>query len=258
MALPRGLLREQRQRLIVDRIRARGAVKVSELSRFFQTSDMTIRRDLSALEAARLVRCVHGGAMDWEKRPTFNDRAVTLSGAKAAIARRAAELIEPGESVFVDMGSTAFAVAQELAQREGLSAFTSSIRAARELARTGKNQVVIFGGTVHGDFEESTVVGEFACQMAQRLRVDKAIFGVGGITVEHGMSYFDLEEVQVRAAVLASARIVIVVADHSKFRRDDMVTLAPLERIDVIVTDAPPPKPFAEHASRHNVGILVA
>ena len=256
--MPRALLREHRQRLIVDQIRSSGAADVTSLSRKFAASDMTIRRDLAELEADGLVRRVHGGAVTRDARVPFRQRVVTLGAEKAAIARRAAALVEDGDSVFVDMGTTAFAVAQELAERKGLFAVTYSISAARELGRTGENTVVLAGGIVHGDFEESTVVGEVACETIRRFKVDKAIFGAGGITPQRGISFFDMAEVQVRTAVLAAAGTAIVVADHTKFGRDDRVTFVPLERIDVIVTDAAPPKPFAAQARRHGVRMVVA
>ncbi|MBV8749956.1 MAG: DeoR/GlpR transcriptional regulator [Candidatus Eremiobacteraeota bacterium] len=255
--MPREWLRQERQQRIAEQLRVNGSLRVKDLAARFGASDMTIRRDLADLEAAGVVKRVHGGAIAWKTRTPFGERSAISGAAKTTIARAVAALIEPGECVMFDMGTTSYAVACELADRTGLFLITNAVNTARELTR-GRNRVLLVGGFVHGHAPELNIVGEIACETIRRFRADKLILGAGGITLEHGLMYFDVEEVDVRTAMLESARTVIVASDHTKFGREDLVPLTPLSRADVVVTDAPPPDAFRTYFAEHDVRVIVA
>lgn len=251
------MLPDERRRHICDLLASGQVVRVSELSERLSVSEMTVRRDLKELAASGVVKRIPGGAIARLARAPFEQRTVERRIPKKAIAHAVAQLIQPGEAVGLDTGTTTFFVAQELAQRRDLSVITNSINAAIELSAAPGLSVLLIGGFVRGRAELS-LVGPVALDTIRRFRVDTLVLGVGGIDPERGLVYFDLEEVDVRRAMLDSARRVIVAADHTKFGVQQMATLGPLDQIDIVVTDKAPTGPTAAALAAADVEVIVA
>jgi DeoR family transcriptional regulator of aga operon len=239
-----------------DRIRAvieeRAFASVAELSGEFGVSAVTVRHDLDALEAEGGVRRIRGGAMPFDpvlgdagrlqERP-FEEAAVEAAGAKARIAAAAADLLEPGMSVFLDVGTTAAAVARELLRRDGLrelTVITSGLSIALLLeAAVPRLQVVVTGGTLRP--LQHSLVAPLADLVLGRVHADLALIGCNGVDAEAGVTNINLPEAEVKAAMIAAAARTVVIADGSKIGRVQLGYVADASAVDVLITDQSAP-----------------
>ncbi|MYX55462.1 DeoR family transcriptional regulator, partial [Streptomyces sp. SID8382] len=202
------LLAEQRRALILDEVRRRGGVRVNELTRKLNVSDMTVRRDLDALARLGVVEKVHGGAVPIAEASTYEPGFEAKSGlelsAKEDIAKAAAAMVTPGTAIALAGGTTAFALAQQLLEVPDLTVVTNSVRVAdvfynaqRSAAlggvgpRPGAATVVLTGGV---RTPSDTLVGPVADAAVRSLHFDVLFLGVHGISVEAGLSTPNLAE----------------------------------------------------------------
>jgi DeoR/GlpR family transcriptional regulator of sugar metabolism len=210
---------------------------VEQLSAEFATSRETIRRDLAELDRKGLLRRVHGGATQSlrsvEEGP-FHDRMRQQVGAKRAIARYVAETLLPGDSLFIDTGSTTLFLAEELALRNGLIIITNSADIATLCQKGAGNRVVLIGGEFRGPGREA--VGPMAVAQISQLRAARAVLTVASVT-ERGIFDIDPQEAEVARAMIAQADEVVVLADHSKMGRAGVFEVCPMARVGRIVTD---------------------
>lgn len=253
------LLRSERLERITRMLNSGQGVSVAALGAHFGVSEMTVRRDLKQLDALGYARRVHGGAVATTDlvRTQFQIRTAEHAAEKARIGRAVAELIPEGSSVILDIGTTVFYVARELRQRSGLFLATNSLAAAYELVGSA-NRVLVLGGMIYGGEQEPSLVGQPTIELIRRLRVDTLVLGAGGVSLNRELLYFSFEEVEVRRAMLEVAKTVVLVVDRSKFDHNDLpVALPMLSRVDVVVTDAPPPAPFERHLQKLGVKVLV-
>ena len=234
-----------------DRVRAlieeRAFASVAELSAEFGVSAVTVRNDLDALEAEGGVRRIRGGAMPFDaarlrERP-FEEAAVEAASAKARIAAAAADLLEPGMSVFLDVGTTAAAVARELLRRDGLrelTVITSGLSIALLLeAAVPRLQVVVTGGTLRP--LQHSLVAPLADQVLRLLHADLALIGCNGVDAVAGVTNINLPEAEVKAAMIAAAARAVVIADGSKIGRVQLGHVADATAVDVLITDQSAP-----------------
>ena len=234
------MLAAQRHKLIVEEIRRQGAVRVSELTELLAVSEMTIRRDLDALAAAGLLEKVHGGATIRgglsADEPGFEAKSHRQLKEKEAIARAAAQLVEPGQSIGLTAGTTTWRLAHHLAHVPDLTVVTNSIQVANVLHREPRPDltVVLTGGV---RTPSDALVGPIALTAIRSLHLDVLIMGVHGVTADVGLTTPNLLEAETdRALVAASARLVVV-ADHTKWGVRGLSRIAGLEDIDVFVSD---------------------
>lgn len=234
----------QRRVLILEQIRARGGVRVTELVRDLGVSDMTVRRDLDALARRGLVHKVHGGAVRVEApatgEPGFETKAGWELPAKDAIARAAAALVPPGSAVGLAGGTTTFAVARHLRAVEGLTVVTNSLRIAELLEQPAEDgapatATVIRTGGVRTPSD--ALVGPVADQAIRSLHVNLLVLGCHGLSPEAGLTTPNLAEAETNRTFLRSARRVVVVADHTKWNAVGLASFADLDQLDVLVTD---------------------
>jgi len=239
----RSLSPKLRQEKIAEAVRRHGKVSVEQLAVRFKTSHETIRRDLTVLAEAGRVQKFHGGAKlpRRQEEGPFRERMAMNAVAKRVIADKAARLIAPGDTVFIDTGSTTLMCAEEIAKIGGLTVITNSTRIAAVMADHG-NRTVIFllGGRFDGDNQET--VGPTAISEIQSFHADHALITIGALDAEAGATDFNFDEAQVARAMLENADNLVVVADASKFQRRAAFTVCPLERIGALVTDRPPPQ----------------
>jgi DeoR/GlpR family transcriptional regulator of sugar metabolism len=263
------LLAEQRRALILDEVRRRGGVRVNELTRRLNVSDMTVRRDLDALARQGVVEKVHGGAVPVVEasshEPGFEAKSGLELGAKEAIARAAAELVPPGSAIALAGGTTTFALAHHLLDVPDLTVVTNSVRVADVFQsgqrRPGVNHgevsatVVITGGV---RTPSETLVGPVADRAIQSLHFDLLFLGVHGISVEAGLSTPNLAEAETNRQFVRSARRVVVIADHTKWGQVGLSSFASLEDVDTLVTDAGIPEVLREEIAEHLSELIVA
>jgi DeoR/GlpR family transcriptional regulator of sugar metabolism len=263
------LLAEQRRALILDEVRRRGGVRVNELTRRLNVSDMTVRRDLDALARQGVVEKVHGGAVPVVEpsshEPGFEAKSGLELGAKEAIARAAAALVPPGAAIALAGGTTAFALAQQLLEVPDLTVVTNSVRVA-DVFQSGQRlaggspgrasaTVVITGGM---RTPSETLVGPVADRAIQSLHFDLLFLGVHGISVEAGLSTPNLAEAETNRQFVRSARRVVVIADHTKWGTVGLSSFATLEDVDTLVTDAGIPEVLREEIAEHLSDMIVA
>ncbi len=234
------MLAAQRHKLIVEEVRRQGAVRVSELTDLLAVSEMTVRRDLDALAAAGLLEKVHGGATVRgglsAEEPGFEAKSHRQRKEKEAIARAAARLVEPGQSIGLTAGTTTWRLAHHLTRVPGLTVVTNSIQVANVLHREPRPDltVVLTGGV---RTPSDALVGPIALAAIRLLHLDVLFLGVHGATDDAGLTTPNLLEAETdRALVAASARIVVV-ADHTKWGVRGLSRIAGLEEIDVFVSD---------------------
>ncbi|MER6364906.1 DeoR/GlpR family DNA-binding transcription regulator [Kitasatospora sp. NPDC001527] len=240
-----GLLAHQRQAMIAETVRRSGAVRVADLVEQLGVSDMTVRRDLDALERAGVVKKVHGGAVAASgtaiDEPGFEAKSALESAAKAAVAEAAATLVEPGSVVAVAAGTTAYAVAARLLHVPRLTVVTNSLPVADLIRSTGDEPgagaptLLLTGGS---PTPSAALVGPLADQAIRSLHVDLLFLGAHGVSEKAGLTTPNLAEAQTNRALITSARRVAVVADHTKWDVVALSGFAALDEIDVFVTDS--------------------
>jgi DeoR/GlpR family transcriptional regulator of sugar metabolism len=234
------MLAGQRQQLIVDEIRRRGAVRVSELTELFDVSDMTIRRDLDALAASGLLQKVHGGATarggPSSYEPGFEAKSHRQLAEKEAIAQAARALVEPGQAIGLTAGTTTWRLAHYIADVPDLTVVTNSLQVANVLHRERRPDltVVLTGGV---RTPSDALVGPVAVSTLRSLHVDVVFAGVHGMSEDAGFTTPNLLEAETNEALIAAAGRVVVVADHTKWGVRGLSRVARLDQADVLVSD---------------------
>jgi DeoR/GlpR family transcriptional regulator of sugar metabolism len=234
---------EERQRRILDRLHERGKVTVEELSSDFGVSAPTVRADLAALEARHLLRRTHGGALAAVTtslyEPPYAERAVAQSDEKRRIGRAAAALVQPGETVILDAGTTTHEVGLALAASgiAEVTVITNNLPTAVALMDAGAGfTVIVIGGQVQP--RRRATLGPLATEFLQPMRADRLFLGVSGVHPEAGFTAVDFDAVQVKRAMIAHATTVVAVADESKIGQSVFAHVAPLRAASLLVTDA--------------------
>ncbi|MFF9351339.1 DeoR/GlpR family DNA-binding transcription regulator [Streptomyces sp. NPDC014734] len=231
----------ERRQLILEMVRANGAVSLRELARVVQTSEVTVRRDVRALEAEGLLDRRHGGAVlpgGFTRESGFPQKSHLATAEKTAIADLAAGLVEEGEAIVVGAGTTTQELARRLARVPGLTVVTNSLLVAQALAHANRVEVVMTGGTLRGS--NYALVGSGAEQSLQGLRVSRAFLSGSGLTAERGLSTSNMLSSSVDRALVQAAAEVVVLADHTKLGSDTMFQTVPTDLITRLVTDEPP------------------
>jgi len=248
-----------RRRLVEELLETRGEVTVAELSDRAGVSEMTVRRDLQALEREGLLKRVHGGAISVVSRsyePPFAVRARRATDGKIRIGRAAASLLADSETVILDVGTTTLEVANALRGRVGLTLLTPSLRIAGVLSDHPGIRLVLTGGVVRPG--ELSMIGDLAERAFADLLFDTFVMGVGGVDPGVGCTEFNLDDARVKRAALASARRCIVAADSSKLGKVAFARVCPLERVDVLVTDASAPEDALASIRAADVEVVIA
>jgi DeoR/GlpR family transcriptional regulator of sugar metabolism len=232
------MLPTERRLSIVDEIRRRPMVRADELARRFEVSVETVRRDLRVLQRDGFLDRVYGGATPARHRSTeatFDDRRTQHIDRKRAIARLAVELIEPGETIVLDVGTTALEVARALPETWRGRVLTCSVPAAVELAGRPRTEVLLSGGRLRdGDLALS---GTHAQEFFADYYADRAFLGSGGVHPDAGLTDYHPDEVDTRRVVLERAERCYVLADSSKLGAIAVRKVCDLDRLTAVLTD---------------------
>ncbi len=227
---------EERRAQILEIVRRQGFASLPDLATEFEVSESTIRRDLEKLEEAGEAQRTHGGVLYTGPSPNFphfEARQAAHWSRKQQIAARAAELIQDGETVLLDGGSTTYGLAQALVGRS-LQVVTNSLPVANLFASNDEVDLVLIGGYVHG--RTGVTLGPYANQMLRELNAQRAVLSVAGIN-SRGYFNSNLLLVETERAMMQAADEVIVLADSSKFGRSSLARLGPLDAVDCLVVD---------------------
>jgi DeoR/GlpR family transcriptional regulator of sugar metabolism len=233
-----------RQREIAEIVAAGGAASVEALSRRFAVSAETIRRDLSQLAAQGAVQKVHGGArpLPVQAEGSFAERMRENAAAKRIIADKLAALIEPGETIFLDTGSTTLAAAHALVRVPRLTVITNALRIAEVLGAGGARVFLLGGSYAPGNGQ---TVGPAAIAQIDRFQADRAVITVAGLDAAAGATDADFDEAHLARAMIDRAASTVVLAHQAKFGRRAAFRVCGLDEIGLVVCDEPPGGPLA-------------
>ncbi len=254
------MLAEERRETILKEIEQKGSVSVMDLSRRLGVSDMTIRRDLEALSARKLLKKVHGGAVQvpkTAKEPHFEYKRKLNRPEKVAIARAALPLIEDGDTVAFSAGTTTWHIANAL-QHAGrsLTFITNSTNIALTLQENGWDQIVLSGGIFRTPSD--ALVGPFAERTLRTLNADILFIGVHGIHPDAGLTTPNVAEAETDRCLVEAAQKVVVVADHTKLGVVALAKIVSLSEVDALITDEKAPKKVLKEIGLTGVEVIVA
>lgn len=242
-----------------------GEVTVTELAAQFGVSVDTVRRDLDELAADGVIKRTHGGAVSntslSRAETPFPDRIQVQGAAKRRIGELAATLIDDGQTIMLNAGTTTLAVLPHLANRRNLTVVTNNLMAPVELPPHCARDVYLLGGNVRVGSLVTVGPVEFPGtdgRRSHRIRADIALISVGGVAAELGYSTSNLHEARMMFDMMQSSRRVVVLADSSKFGRSIFAQVAELSAADVLVTDARLPDRLAEQLATAQVTVMVA
>jgi DeoR family transcriptional regulator, aga operon transcriptional repressor len=233
-----GMLNEERRRSILEMMQRDGRVLVKDLSAHFETSQITIRKDLELLHNQGLIQRTHGGALPLQSGalldPTLREKEKLHRKEKARIAAAAVKLVEEGQSVVLDSGTTTTSIARALKDVGKVTVITNAINIAAELA--GSNiEVILTGGTLRKN--SFSLVGPLAEQTLRELSADILFLGVDGFDARLGLSTPNLLEAHVNRTMVEIAHKTIVVCDSSKFGRRSLSSIIPTSSVHQVITD---------------------
>jgi DeoR/GlpR family transcriptional regulator of sugar metabolism len=247
-----------RRHRILQRVAAEQTIHIAELALELDVSEMTIRRDIGRLERDGFLRRTYGGATAHITKSlelAFNARALINAPSKRLIGMRATELVQGVDTMFLGVGTTVEQFALFLPPAETVTIVTGSLAVASLLgSRAG--HVVVLGGTVRQD--ELACIGPIASNSVRRYRAEVAVLGAGGISSRHGLTELDDEVAEVHRTIIEQAGRLIVLADGSKFESDASATVAPIDAIGVLVTDAKAPEVEVARIRRAGVEVIIA
>ena len=231
------MLAETRRRRLLELITRQGYATLDELVREIGVSESTIRRDLESLDLSGSIKRTHGGAIypgEVRSMPAFEERTATAAAEKRAIGLAAAALLDDGDTVLLDGGTTTMEVARALVGRR-LQVVTNSLPIAQLLASSPQTDLILIGGYIYP--RTGVALGPLAIASMQSIRVRTAILGAGGIVAE-GIYNSNSLLVETERQMMDCGQEVMIVADHTKFGRLALARLCGLEDVDQVVVDS--------------------
>lgn len=213
-------------------------IKTADLSGQLNVSVMTIRRDLNSLAEDGIITLTHGGAV-LNRGALFEHNMLykqeTLNDEKHRIGEFCTRFVNEGDAVFIDTGSTALKVAEALADNKNLLVVSHSLAAQQMLARSPGIKLI----SAPGVFREKTYgfLGQLTCEFVKGFRFDTLFLGVEGVDVEHGFTVPDIMDGETKRALVNQANQVVAVADFTKIGVSYFMTIVPLDKVDILVTN---------------------
>ncbi|MBR5518440.1 MAG: DeoR/GlpR transcriptional regulator [Clostridia bacterium] len=229
---------DKRKDKILEILKKNGTVRVTNLSKTLNVSEVTVRNYLTDMESKGLLARVHGGAI-FSYRPYYsmnlNQRLETNRQIKERIAKKAANLVKPNDTVMLNAGTTTLLAFRYLPYDYNLNIVTNSISIALEGSGNPNYNIVLIGGTINSKFQFT--YGEDAIEILKKYHADKLILSVDGVDMKNGFSTYYAEETQVDKAMIEQSDSCIIVADNSKFDKNAFSKVYDLNVADYIVTD---------------------
>jgi DeoR family transcriptional regulator, aga operon transcriptional repressor len=252
------MLIDERRQHILEQIQNDGRVLVGELSRELKISQITIRKDLDYLQAKGLVQRSHGGALRIPSSalvdPTLQEKQKHNFHEKERIAAAAIKMVEEGQCIILDSGTTTTAIAQGLKRFSQLTVITNAVNIAAELAGTDF-EVILIGGTLRKN--SFSLVGPLAEDNLEEMHADVLFLGVDGFDLEVGITTPNFLESRVNRAMVKAARQVIAVCDSTKFSRRSLSRIVPPGAIHHVITDRNLPSEIAEALRAQNISVTL-
>lgn len=252
------MLIDERRRHILSLVHSQGRVLVGELSRTLGISQITIRKDLEHLQSRGLVQRTHGGALRLQSGalfdPSLQEKQKQHSQEKQRIADQAARMVQEGQCVMLDSGTTTTAVAHALKRFSQLTLITNAVNIAADLASTSF-EVILIGGTLRKN--SFSLVGPLAEDVLEEMHADILFLGVDGFDVETGITTPNFLESRVNRAMVKAARRVVVVCDSTKFSRRSLSRIIPTSAVHCVITDRNLPRETEEALRNLNIEVIL-
>jgi DeoR/GlpR family transcriptional regulator of sugar metabolism len=253
------MLAQQRRTKILELLQEEGSARVSALSKLFEVSEPTIRQDLERLETDGYITREHGGA--YLKTIPEQVRSLTLQHTvnmdkKMRIGKKAAGLINDGDFIILDSGTTVTEIAKNLESKKDLKIITNSLNIALLLGAHYEFEVMVTGG----EFKPPTLslTGEKAADFFEQIYVNKLFLATGGVSLETGLTYPGFNDLQVKKAMIESASEIYLVADSTKIGRTSFAALGPVELIHSLITDADIDSKFRQELEKRGINVIIA
>jgi len=247
---------DNRRKKILELLHKNGTVRVAELSRIFEISEVSIRLDLADMENKGLLTRVHGGAVSSYK-PYYNmslhQRLSTNQSHKEIIAKKIADMIEDNDTIMLNSGTTTLLVFRAIPRDLNLSIVTNSISIALEGTTNPNFNMILLGGLINTRYQFT--FGDDAIKQLKAYHADKLILSVDGIDSEHGFSTYYDKEAEIDRIMLEQSSVNIVAADHSKFNRRAFTKISDLSVADYIVTDTSVPDNLKNKIAKQSIKI---
>jgi len=253
------MMAEERRQKILSLLQTEGRVLVSNLSKVFNVSQITIRKDLDSLHSRGLVQRSHGGALPPSSSsalfdPSLQEKQQLHAEEKQRIAEAAVKMVQEGSCIMLDSGTTTAAIAQALKKFSALTVITNSINIAAELASTNL-EVILTGGTLRKN--SFSLVGPVAEDVLAEMHADLLFLGVDGFDPEIGLTTPNLLESRVNRAMISSATKIVAVCDSTKFYRRSLSRIVPVSALHHVITDHGVPQATVDALKKHNIGITL-
>jgi DeoR family fructose operon transcriptional repressor len=250
---------EERQQKILDMLNSESSIKVMDIAVLLNVSESTIRRDLQELEEKKLLMRTHGGAVGINNRtsfePSFVDKQDERTDQKHSIAEVASEMIENGDTIILDSGTTTLEIAKRINGRD-ITVITNSIDIAAELSEKEGIEIIVTGGSLR--LNTRAMVGHLTESVIKNFRVDKAFIGANGVSIEDGITTPNFIEAQTKKAMINYASKVIIVADSSKFDNVSFSVICPVKAASMIITSKDIDEEIVKQYAEIGVDIITA
>ena len=239
-------------------VQTKGFVTNDALAKEFGVTPQTIRRDINVLSENGMITRYHGGAglSSSTENVEYTQRKIMCQKEKRQIAQIVAEHIPDKASLFINIGTTTEEIAKMLCNHKRLRVITNNLNVASILSRNENFEIIVAGGVIR--HRDGGIIGPLTIDFIQQFRVDYGIIGISGIELDGTMLDFDYREVLAARAIIDNSRKVFLAADHTKFRRNAMVRLGNIGRVDAFFTDRQPPAALTEVLSQKKVQLHVA
>ena len=264
MGRAKKLFREERLQIILEKLVTEKKVIVSDLIEYFGVSASLIRMDLAELEKRGLILRTHGGAILPEnpkedlivEKKYLQLREETNAEAKLKIGLATMDLIKDGDSIIIDGGSTAFAVAKNFKNKRGLTVITNSVHLLTTIKEIPDAKVYLTGGLLHREMED--LIGDISQDSIGRFTPDIAITGIDGISLSKGLTSTEPTIAQIKRKMIAVSKKTIIVCDSTKFGKVCLLNIASLKDIDTVVTDGNVDPETVEKIREMGTSVIVA
>lgn len=254
------MLAVERRKRITELVNINKSVLVTELSKQFEVTEETIRRDLERLEKQGVLVRTHGGATladSFALEMPVDERKVLNNVGKDAIGMKAASLINDGETVFLDASTSALYVAKHIKGKKRITVITNSMAIISELSSCEDIDIICIGGTLRKN--NMSFVGNVAeATIKNNYYANKCIFSCRGVTTKRGLTDFTEQEAEIKKAMLSCSDVAVFICDHSKFGKIGVPVVASLEEIDFFITDMDLDSEWVEELDKKDVELIIA
>lgn len=253
------MLGEERREYILSLVNKTGSVNSIDIAKILDISETTIRRDLNKLSQKGLVKRTYGGAINIDSvgyELKFEVQKEKFISEKKKIALAAAELVEDGDVILIEAGTTGYQTALNIKNKRQLTIITNSCDIAILVGKNSPHYNIILSGGILSTLTHS-LVGPIADWAFNNINVDKAFIGISGIDIKKGITSVDLAEAQTKKNIMKSAKHVIALCDHSKIGHIAMNFVAPIKSINIFITDSEADKDFLKKIRELGINAIV-